>query len=204
MSPKRVKSTTLLAIVAVSALTLLAWTQSWFTVALSGADTSKTSIAVAGSVAAPALSALSLAGLALAAALAISGPALRMLFGVLELAIGAGVVVSSLVAIGSPVAASASAVTRVTGLSGSASVAHLVTSVSQSAWPWVAVVFGVIAAALGTVVLLTARRWPGSAGRYQSVRSGESRGESPAEGTKSPDRVSDWDELSGGSDPTSR
>jgi uncharacterized membrane protein (TIGR02234 family) len=200
VSPRRLKSSTLLAIVAVSALILLAWTQSWFTVALSGADTSKTSISVAGGVAAPALSALSLAGLALVAALAISGPALRMLFGVLELAIGAGVVAASLVAIGSPVAASASAVTRVTGLAGSASVAHLVASVSQSAWPWLAVALGAIAAALGIVVLLTARRWPGSAGRYQPVRPAES----PAESPNSPNRVSDWDELSGGSDPTSR
>lgn len=196
MSARRLKSSTLLAVVAVSALTLLAWTQSWFTVALSGTDASTTSISVAGSVAAPALSALSLAGLALVAALAISGPVLRMLFGVLELALGAGVVLSSLAAIGSPVAASASAVTKVTGLSGAASVAHLVTSVSPSAWPWVAVALGAIAAALGVVVLLTTRRWPGSTGRYQSAPAAENR--------KSPNRVSDWDELSGGSDPTSR
>lgn len=196
MSPKRLKSVTLLAIVAVSALTLLAWTQTWFTIGLSGTDTATTSIAVAGSVAAPALSALSLAGLALVAALAISGRMLRMLFGVLELALGAGVVLSSLVAIGSPVAASASAVTKATGLSGAASVAHLVTSVTPTAWPWVAVALGVLAALLGAVVSSTTRRWPGSTGRYQQV--------SPAESRKTPNRVSDWDELSGGSDPTSR
>lgn len=196
VSAKRLKAITLLAILAVSALTLLAWTQSWFTVELLGEETAKSSIPVAGSVAAPALSALSLAGLALVAALAISGPVLRMLFGVLELALGAGVVLSSLVAIGSPVVASASAVTKATGVSGTASIADLVSSVEQSAWPWVVVVLGALAGALGLLVLLTTRRWPGSTGRYQSVQ--------PAEGRESANRVSDWDELSGGSDPTSR
>lgn len=196
MTARRLKSGTLLALVAVSGLTLLAWTQSWFTVVLAGVDASEGTVSVVGSVAAPALAALGLAGLALVAALAISGPVLRMLFGVFELGIGAGVVLSGLVAIGSPVAASASAVTKVTGLSGAESIAHLVTSVSQSAWPWVAVVLGAVSAALGVIVLLTARRWPGSTTRYQSVN--------PDENRKSPNRVSDWDELSGGSDPTSR
>ncbi|MEO6944451.1 MAG: Trp biosynthesis-associated membrane protein [Lacisediminihabitans sp.] len=196
VSARRLKSSTLLAIVVVSGLTLLAWTQIWFTVTVSGTDTATPSLSVAGSVAAPALSALSLAGLALVAALAISGPVLRMLFGVLEMALGAGVAVSSLLAIGSPVAASASAVTKATGLSGEASVAHLVTSVGQSAWPWVAVALGVLSALLGLIVLVTTRRWPGSTGRYQAMN--------PTERRDSRNRVSDWDELSGGSDPTSR
>lgn len=196
MSGRRLKSTALLAGVVASALTLLAWTQDWFTITVSGTDTTSSTVSVSGGVAAPDLSALSLAGLALVAALAISGPVLRTVFGVLQLAIGLGAVASSLVAIASPVAASAAAVTKTTGVSGATSVAKLVASVDQSAWPWAAVVLGAITALIGVFVVVTTRRWPGSGTRYQPARFEES--------AESANPVSDWDQLSGGADPTSR
>ena len=115
MSPRRLKSMTLLAGVLASALTLLAWTQEWFALTVTSTGTSVATLSVAGSTAAPDLSALSLAGFALVAALAISGPVLRLAFGILQTAIGICIVASGLVAIGSPVASSASAVTKATG-----------------------------------------------------------------------------------------
>lgn len=196
MTSRRLKSLTLLGGIVASALTLMAWTQPWFTLAVTTTDTAKTTLSIPGSTAAPDLSALSLAGLALVAALAISGPVLRIVFGVLQLAIGGGVVASTLVALGSPVAASSSIITKATGVSGTASVAQLVTSSSTTAWPWLAVVLGVAAALLGVFTVVTARRWPGPARRYEATQDTQS--------SRSTGPVSDWDELSGGSDPTSR
>ena len=196
MSPRRSKSLILLAGVLASALTLLVWTQNWFHLTVSGTDTAISTLAVAGSTAAPDLAALSLAGFALVAALAISGPLLRVAFGVLQAAIGLAVAASSIVALQAPVASSTAAVTKATGVSGATPVAALVTSVSLSAWPWIAIALGVITALIGVITIFTVRRWPGATRRYEPIR-GES-----SKDSASP--VSDWDELSDGSDPTSR
>ncbi|WP_349898041.1 Trp biosynthesis-associated membrane protein [Parafrigoribacterium soli] len=196
MSARRLKSIALIGGILTSGLTLLAWTQSWFTLDVSTTDAARARISVAGSVAAPDLSALSLAGLALVAALAISGPALRIVFGAIEIAIGAGVAVSSIAAMASPVAASTAAVTKATGVSGTASVARLVASTEPSVWPVIAVVLGCLTALVGLFTIITWRRWPGSARRYEA---------SPdARSMRSSGPVSDWDSLSGGEDPTSR
>ncbi|MCU1581860.1 MAG: hypothetical protein JWO01_1248 [Microbacteriaceae bacterium] len=196
MSGRRLKVQSLVAGILFSALTLIAWTQLWFTVSVNETTTSTMAIAVTGDLAAPALSAFSLAGLALVAALTISGTVLRIVLGVLQFAIGAGVVASTAAALANPVAASASAVTKVTGVSGSHSVAALVETSSQTAWPWLALVFGALTAAVGVVVAITGLRWPGSSRRYQAIA------DTDQEDSSNP--VSDWDRLSGGSDPTSR
>ncbi|MEO7122982.1 MAG: Trp biosynthesis-associated membrane protein [Lacisediminihabitans sp.] len=193
---RRSKSLTLLAGILVSAFTLLAWTQDWVNLTVKGTGTAVSEMAVAGSTAAPDLSALSLAGFALVAALAISGPALRVSFGIVQAAIGIVVVASSIVALQNPIVSSAASVTKATGVSGATSIAALVVSVSVSAWPWIAVALGVLTTILGVFTAFTTRRWRGATRRYE-----------PVGGTNSHDSanpVSDWDELSGGSDPTSR
>lgn len=53
MTPRRLKSMTLLSSIVTSGLILLAWTQDWFTLAVSGTDTSTSTLSVAGSTAAP-------------------------------------------------------------------------------------------------------------------------------------------------------
>ncbi|MCU1506383.1 MAG: hypothetical protein JWP05_1352 [Microbacteriaceae bacterium] len=196
MTGRRLKVQSLVAGILFSALTLIAWTQLWFTVSVNETTTSTLAIAVTGDLAAPALSAFSLAGLALVAALTISGTVLRIVLGILQFAIGAGVVASTAAALANPVAASASAVTKVTGVSGSRSVAALVETSSQTAWPWLALIFGALTAAVGIVIAITGRRWPGSSRRYQAIA------DTDQENSSNP--VSDWDRLSGGSDPTSR
>ncbi len=196
MTPRRMKSLTLLGGVLVSALTLLTWTQEWFRLSLSGTDTMVSAVSVPGSAAAPDLSALSLAGFALVAALAISGPRLRIAFGIIQVLIGLAVIASSLLALQSPVAASAAVVTRSTGVSGADSVAALVGSIDVSGWPWFAIVLGAVAALVGIIAVSTTRRWPGATRRYEPA--------GVEVGSPSTSPVSDWDELSGGSDPTSR
>ena len=196
MGARGLKNISLLVAILLSGLTLLAWTSQWYTLRLGGSEAGHSVLTVTGEAAAPGLVALALAGLALVAALAIAGPVFRAVLGVLQVLIGFTVGLSSVVAIGDPVAASASVVTAATGVSGKASVAALVVSSSQTAWPWLATVIGLLTIALGIFVLVTSRRWPGSSRRYQPV------GFESAEPGSNP--VSDWDTLSGGSDPTSR
>jgi hypothetical protein len=189
--PRGTKSMVLLASAVIAILTLVSWTQVWFGVTL----TDGASLEVDGQVAAPALSALSLTSLVLVGALAIAGPFFRVVFGVLEALIGVAVVFSGVLAVGDPVAASASAISAATGVAGKASVANAVDSIDGGVWPWVALVCGVLMLVAGAAIIVLSRRWPNSASRkYQSTRLEPV----PAERTS----VDDWDALSGGKDPT--
>jgi hypothetical protein len=97
-------------------------------------------------------------------------------------------------AVASPVAASAAAVTTATGIAGTSSIEELVTSVAWSAWPVLSLIAGLAISALGVGVLLTSRRWPGSTRKYQAIRV------EPATSDRS--SVDDWDSLTRGGDPT--
>ena len=186
MTPGRLKLSVILGAALLGALSLAAWTQPWFTLDVTGAHP----VVVTGQVAAPALSALGLAALALAAALSIAGVVVRYVLGGLHALIGVLAAASSVIAILNPIRASLPAVTAVVGESGLTAVSALVTSVSLTVWPWVAVLLGVLTAALGIVTLATARRWPGPTRKYESA---PSRDDSPA---------AHWDALSAGDDPT--
>ena len=187
MSPARLRLAVVLAGILVAGLALLSWTQTWFELVLDGGQF----LAVPGQAAAPALSALGLASLALVGALAIAGPRVRVALGVVEVAIGGlGIFVAGS-ALANPVAASASTVTAATAVSGSESIAAIVTSVAVSAWPVVAIAAGALTVVVGLGVLVTGRRWPGPTKRYEATS---------ADDTGTP--VGAWDSLSGGSDPT--
>lgn len=208
MSGRRLKYSAILGIVLLAALELTASTQPWFALVLAAAaEGNGQRIDVVGTIAAPALSALALAGLALAAALAIAGPAFRIVLGLLQVVLGGSVVLAAATALADPVRAGASLVTDATAIAGEQSVAALVASSSSTAWPVVALICGAITALLGVGVLVTVRRWPGAA------RKGASRFE-PADGyghgastvtteDGDIDPVVSWDELSRGDDPTS-
>ncbi|QNE46861.1 Trp biosynthesis-associated membrane protein [Glaciihabitans sp. INWT7] len=209
MSPRRLKNVTLLAAIVLSGLTLLTWTGEWFSLTLRESATGHPVLSVTGDVAAPALIALALASLALVAALAMSGPLFRVVLGVLQVVIGFTVALSAILAVSNPVHASEAAISAVTGVGGSKSIAALVTAVSQSAYPVIAIAVGILTAVLGVVVLVTGRRWPGSSGRYrqpvvlEDPEAGSGGDDSEPEDAAA-HAVSDWDTLSGGSDPTSR
>ncbi|MET0976759.1 MAG: Trp biosynthesis-associated membrane protein [Leifsonia sp.] len=187
----------LILLVIVSAgLALLSATQTWFTFTIASGAGGSAELVVNGSVAAPALSALSFAAIALAAALAIAGPVIRIVLGVLGVVLGGSVILSAAIAIGDPALSGASAVTKATGVSGAESVRGLVSSVTWTAWPVLALVAGILLVLAAIAVLVTSRMWPASARRYQAVR---------LEGaeTSAKDRaVDEWDELSRGDDPT--
>ena len=194
----------IVATVAGAGLALLSWSQTWYELVLesgAGGGTSGETIAVPGSVASPALAALGLAGLALVAALAIAGPGIRIVLGVLEVLLGGSIVLAASLSIGDPVAAVSPAVTDATGVAGSEPTAALVGGVTPTFWPTVAVIAGVILILAGVLVLATGMRWPASSRRYRAARLED---DSPS-ATSQPasDRaIDDWDELSRGDDPT--
>lgn len=198
MNGRRLKTWSLLLGLVFSGVALLAWSQSWFVATLGGASATHPPIPTGGDVAAPAVAALALAGLAGVGALALAGPVFRVIVAVLELLVGGCIVLSATLALLAPVAAVEPLVTKATGIAGHEAVASLVVTVPATPWPFVALAAGVLLAVLGLAILVTGRAWPGASRKYQPVRF------EPADAQGSEHAVSDWDALSGGADPTSR
>lgn len=170
---RRAKYSTLLLLVLGSALALLAATQPWFAIRLTDTAEHASTVSVAGSVAAPALTALALAGLALTAALAIAGPVFRLVLALLGMLLGVSVLVSAITATSDAVRASASAITAATGVAGDASIRRLVHSVGTAFWPWLALAAGVLIVVASAAVIVFSRLWPGPSRKYQTRFAGE-------------------------------
>ncbi|MEY9953424.1 Trp biosynthesis-associated membrane protein [Leifsonia sp. EB34] len=170
---RRVKYLTLLALLVGSGLGLLSATQTWFTIQVRDVADHAGTVTVAGSAAAPALTALSLAGLALTAALAIAGPAFRVVLAALGILLGVSIVYSALAVLGDPLQAASAAITSATGVAGEASLRKLVQSTATEFWPWFAVVGGVLVALAGVLSIVFLRAWPGPSRKYQTRFAGE-------------------------------
>ena len=134
-SARRLKLGHILSVLAASGLALLAWTQVWVNATVGQSGSALQSLEVSGATAAPGVTALALAGLALAGALSIAGPVIRVVLGVLEVLLGFSVSLSAFLAITDPAAASAGAVTDATGISGADSVVDAVVSAAVTPWP---------------------------------------------------------------------
>src|SRR5690606_20170766 len=139
MTPARGRGLLLAITALLAALVFLAWSQPWFSLELTASSGDPVPREVRGDVAVSALAPLALAVLAIVAALALAGPVFRIVFGVLESLLGACVIAVTAVSLGDPAAASAHAVTDVTGVSGADSVRELISSVAVSVWPTVAI-----------------------------------------------------------------
>ncbi|MFP3465482.1 Trp biosynthesis-associated membrane protein [Leifsonia sp. SIMBA_070] len=173
MNGRRAKYSAMLLLVVGSVLALLAATQPWFSIQLTDTANHASTITVAGSVAAPALTALALAGLALTAALAIAGPVFRIVLALLGVLLGVSVLISAITAVSDAVRAAASAITTATGVAGDASLRRLVHSVDIQFWPWLAVVAGVLIILASAAVVVFSRFWPGPSRKYQTRFAGE-------------------------------
>ena len=192
MTGGRLKLASLVGIALLAALIFADWSQTWFTLTVQGKP-----FPVSGQVAGGALSALALASLALIAALAIAGRFFRPVLGVLLALLGVCVIAVSAFAIGNPVVAATSAITKATGVAGTQSVERLVSATSITAWPVVAIVLGALMTLLGLAIAPTARSWPDSGRKY-------SRSRMEAADADAQDPVQEWDALSEGDDPTRR
>lgn len=196
MTGSRLRGILLGATALAAALLLLAWSQTWYSLALvDTAEVDVTTLDIGGDVAASGLAPLALTLLAVVAALAIAGPVFRRILGVLEALLGITIVAVTVVTMSDPVQSSAAALTDATGISGRDSIDALVESAIGTAWPWIAVVLGGIVVIIGAAVTATAGRWPVSGRKYARTRT------APADGTPT-DAIAEWDALTDGDDPT--
>lgn len=198
MSPRLLRTVSVLGGVGLAAVALLCWSQPWFVVTLSGSSAGHPDLHVAGDVSAPAVAALAVASAAGFAAMSIAGVIFRFVLAGLEFLLGGCIALSAVLALKAPVAAVEAAVTKATSVSGTESVATLIGANPATPWPFVALASGVLLALLAIAIMASARLWPQSSRRYQAARF------ESADARSGESAVSDWDELSGGADPTSR
>jgi uncharacterized membrane protein (TIGR02234 family) len=170
MPPRRLKLVTILTGVLLAGVGLLTWTQPWFRVVVESPQGGRLDLTAAGDVAGSPVSALSLAALALVGALTIAGRVFRVVLGLVQVALGAGVAVTAATALADPVRASGSAVTDATGVDGQDSLRALVSATEATPWPWAALVAGVLAALLGVAIVLTSGSWPQAGRKYTNTR----------------------------------
>lgn len=191
---RRARMLGVLAFLLAGGIGIISSTQVWATV--QRADAGET-LTVTGAVIYPLLAPLSLAVLALGAALSIAGPVLRHILAAIGIAAAITLIFGTAPLIGSaPVQAVAPAVTEATGLGGTESLREVVADVASTPWPVIALLCWMLLALASVFVLVTARRWPAGGRRYRSAGESAQRGSGPL------DSVDSWDELSHGTDPT--
>jgi hypothetical protein len=186
---------------AVGALGVISSTQTWLIVVLD--DGAQHELAVTGAAAVPVLTPLSLAVLALGAALSIVGVVLRYAFGVLTVLI-AGLLgfLTGQVVFATPVSAVAPTVTASTGITGAGAVDALVASVRATPWPAITFALSILLLGAGVFIVATARSWTRTGRRYESDAATPADAVSGAPASRTVDAIDSWDDLSRGADPT--
>lgn len=190
---RRGRSTAVIAFLLAGAIGIISSTQTWLTVTRADAGEP---ILVPGADALALLAPLSLAVLALGAALSLVGRTLRYVFAVLALLAG-GLLTwwTAEIVFTAPVAAVASTVTEATGLAGESAVADVVASISVSFWPVLALIGWVLLIVAAVFALTTAHAWKSGGKRFRT--------DATARDESAPvDAIDSWDDLSRGTDPT--
>ena len=182
------------AIALVGALGLLSGSQSWISFMIDGTHSVE---AVAGHEVNAAVSPISIAIVAAALALTIAGPVFRRALGVLVALLGAGLAALTISVIAAPLTPITGRITELTGISGESTTALVVWN-SLSPWVWACVGAGALALILGLVVAVFSGSWSAGGRKYDATPKSEAN----AKASDAPDRISDWDALSGGDDPS--
>jgi hypothetical protein len=162
----------------------------WLTVTFPHGALPIDTLSVTGYQAAPSLAALSLAAIAVAVALTIARPVLRVALGIVQVLVAIGLLSVITLTILDPTAAAASAIAGVSGISDSGQDV-LDATASLTVLPAVALVLAGVLLVIAISTLVTARRWPDGGDRHETPAATE-------QGTAS----SSWDRLSRGDDPT--
>lgn len=173
---------------------IISSTQTWLTV--TRADAAEP-ILVPGADAMALLAPLSLAVLAIGAALTLVGMVLRYVFA--SLALIGGLLLSwwtAEVLFTTPISAVAPTVTETTGLAGTATVTDMIASIEPSAWPMIALIGWLILIVTAIFALATAHQWKRGGRRFQTDTAADDEHDGPV------DAIDSWDDLSRGSDPT--
>lgn len=188
----RAKPLTLGGVALAGAAALIAGSQTWVSFMLDGTHSVET---VTGHAANAALTPVAVALIAAALALTIAGRVFRRVLGALVALLGAGLAALSGGVIADPLGAAGTRITELTGIAGGAAGSEVLWS-DVSAWGWVSALAGALAVLLGMVILLLSGRWGAAGRKYDAapkVREAS---------TGAPDRISDWDSLSEGTDPS--
>ncbi|WP_227468381.1 Trp biosynthesis-associated membrane protein [Microbacterium sp. YJN-G] len=173
---------------------IISSTQTWITVHRTDAAEP---LQIAGADALVLLAPLSLAVLALGAALSIAGRALRYVFAVLA-AGGAAVLIAGTAAlvIAPPLSAAAPALSEATGLAGEKTLRSLVAEIEPTGWPVAALCAWILLLTASVFILATAHAWQAGGRRYRQADETHQHTTGPL------DPIDSWDELSHGTDPT--
>lgn len=191
---RRGRSLSVIGFLLAGGIGIISSTQTWLTVARADAGEP---IFVPGADALPLLAPLSLAVLALGAALAIVGPVLRYIFATLAL-LGGSVLTwwTAEIITTAPVAAVGPTVVETTGLAGSNALAEVIASITPSFWPNLALIGWILLLVASAFTLMSANRWKSGGKRFRTDTAAHDSGNGPV------DAIDSWDDLSRGADPT--
>ncbi|KAB1644090.1 Trp biosynthesis-associated membrane protein [Gulosibacter chungangensis] len=200
MSPKRLKQLAILAILLAAGLAMLTLTQPWAALGLHTQEFER-DFTHSGGDAGTAIMGFGIAALAAAGALAIAGRFFRYVIGTLTFVLGVGITVAASIGIGDPAAGFGAEVRQFSGITDDAGVREIIAqgAISTSAWPLVALIAGILLSLAAVWTIITAHRWPQGSRKFNRTRF-ESVSEHPE--IEENDRISQWDALSAGDDPT--
>lgn len=179
-------------------------TQTWLEVQLPEQAVPTEDLAIPGSTAATAVTALALVALAGAIASTIAGRVLRTLIGIIIFAAAGGIIASALAVTVNPAAAAESEIAEAIGIIGSSA------QTSVTVFPAIAVAGGGLLALSGVVVILAGRYWSKSK-RFDADTAGNGTHDAATPGAAAAggsdpeadvDEIESWDQLSRGKDPT--
>lgn len=199
-APARSKGILLSGVALAGAAGLLAATQPWVTLTLAPGAAAFSSLELSGQQVNASLTPLAVAALAAALALTIAGPILRRLLGVIVALLGIGIVAITLTAFSDWYSAVAGRLAEATGLSGDVQ-SELVTHFATTPYVVVAIAAGVVLGIAGLAITLMSGAWRSGGRKYQKSSDGSPSSRVASEDGNH-DRISEWDELSVGHDPT--
>ena len=188
------KGTVVLAAIAASLAAFGTTTQTWLHVRLPQGDVQTPDIAVVGSEAAVAVTALALVGLAAALAASIAGRVARIVAAALLALSGAGIAIACAAVLADPYAAASSSIGEATGQVGQDA------AVGATAFPALGLACGVLMAAAAVWLIVAGRHWRTS--RKYSAAAGPRKADGSPSDRGTVDEIDSWDQLSRGTDPT--
>lgn len=181
-----------------AALLLVASTQVWADFRLVPGSATVSDVAVTGQQSAPALMPIGIALIAASVTLSIAGRVLRLVIALVSALLAGGVAVLCIRRVfgsSSELVASAGApLSEVTGL-GASDHAGLVAEAHLTIWPAIAAAAAVFIAIVAVVVAVVGGSWATGGRKYDSAPR-------PDTGAGRTDRISDWDAISEGHDPS--
>lgn len=174
-------------------LALASGTQPWVRVTLEQGISAQPNLAAAGNDANAALTPIAIAILALGIALTIAGKVFRYILAAIAVLLGVGLVWAGISGLANPIQGASIHLQELTGLTGGAQF-EVVQGAVSTLWPYATVAAGALSIVAGVIVAVRSATWK-TGGRKYEQNSAQQPGQEP-------DRVSDWDMLTHGEDPS--